>query len=166
MKSNLTLNPSSLSSLQGALVDYFCEPRYAVSQFFRGGSAMKRVLICLMVLTMAPSALAAGGGKRDDQVKRLNRASEVFNEIMGAPDKGIPSDLLDKSECIAVIPGLKKAGLGFGGKYGKGVVMCRKPERKNWTAPSFLTIEGGSFGLQIGVQQTDIVMLIMNRSGM
>jgi lipid-binding SYLF domain-containing protein len=116
-------------------------------------------------LAVSPAVLAAGGWKRDDEVKRLKRAAEVFDEIMAAPDKGIPGDLLDKSECIAVIPGLKKGGLGFGGKYGKGVVMCRKPERKNWSAPSFVTIEGGSVGLQIGFQQADVIMLIMNRSG-
>jgi lipid-binding SYLF domain-containing protein len=130
-----------------------------------GGRLMKRVLIWLLVLTIAPVAVARAGGKRDDEVKRLKRAAEVFDEIMAAPDRGIPQDLLDKSECIAVIPGLKKGGLGFGGKYGKGVVMCRRPERTNWSAPSFVTIEGGSFGLQIGFQQADIVMLIMNRSG-
>jgi len=127
---------------------------------------MKRILIALLLMsTFAPAVAAAGGGSKNDEIKRLTRAAEVFNEIMGAPDKGIPGDLLDKSECIAVIPGLKKGGLGFGGKYGRGVVMCRRPERKNWSAPSFVSIEGGSFGLQIGFEQSDIVMLIMNRNG-
>src|SRR6185503_10379150 len=79
-------------------------------------------------------------------------------------DEVIPGDLLDKCECIAIVPGLKKGGLGLGGKYGKGIVMCRKPN-KTWTAPSFLTIEGGSIGLQIGFTQIDVVMLIMNRKG-
>jgi lipid-binding SYLF domain-containing protein len=128
---------------------------------------MKRLVISLAVtLAIAPMALGAGGGKRSDQVQRLQKAANVFHEIMGAPDKGIPGDLLDKSECVAVIPQLKKGGFGFGGKYGKGVAMCRKPDRKSWSAPSFVTIEGGSFGLQIGFQSADIVMLIMNRSGM
>jgi lipid-binding SYLF domain-containing protein len=83
---------------------------------------------------------------------------------MQTPDKGIPGDLLDKAECVGIIPGLKKAGLGLGGKYGKGIVMCRQG-KKGWSAPSFVTIEGGSVGFQIGVQQTDVVMLIMNRKG-
>jgi lipid-binding SYLF domain-containing protein len=83
---------------------------------------------------------------------------------MKTPDKGIPADLLDKSECVAIVPGLKKGGLGIGGKYGKGVIMCRKSDR-NWTAPSFITIEGGSIGLQIGFTQIDVVMLMMNRKG-
>jgi SH3 domain-containing YSC84-like protein 1 len=101
---------------------------------------------------------------RSDEVKRLQRATEVFQEIMKTPDKGIPEDLLDKADCIAVVPGLKKGGLGIGGKYGKGVIMCRKPGH-NWTAPLFITIEGGSFGLQLGFEQIDVVMLIMNRKG-
>ena len=101
---------------------------------------------------------------RADSVKRLEHASEVFGEIMKTPDKGIPGDLLDKAECIGIVPGLKKGGLGIGGKYGKGVVMCRKPDR-TWTAPAFVTIEGGSFGLQIGFTQVDVIMLFMNRKG-
>src|SRR5580765_3967645 len=101
---------------------------------------------------------------RSDEVKRLQRATEVFSEIMKTPDKGIPADLLDKCECVGIVPGLKKGGLGIGGKYGKGLVMCRKPDR-SWTAPSFITIEGGSVGLQIGFTQIDVVMLMMNRKG-
>jgi lipid-binding SYLF domain-containing protein len=120
----------------------------------------------LLMLLVAPIAFAGGGkSERADEVKRLNRAREVFSEIMSTPDKGIPDDLLDKAECVAIVPGLKKGALGFGGKYGKGVVMCRKPDRK-WTAPSFYTVEGGSVGFQIGFSQTDVVLLVMNRSGM
>jgi len=112
----------------------------------------------LIVSTVALSA------DRGDEVKRLQRATEVFSEIMKTPDKGIPGDLLDKCECVGIVPGLKKGGLGLGGKYGKGLVMCRKPDR-SWTAPSFITIEGGSVGLQIGFTQIDVVMLMMNRKG-
>ena len=112
----------------------------------------------LIVSTVALSA------DRGDEVKRLQRATEVFSEIMKTPDKGIPADLLDKCECVGIVPGLKKGGLGIGGKYGKGLVMCRKPDR-SWTAPSFITIEGGSVGLQIGFTQIDVVMLMMNRKG-
>lgn len=126
---------------------------------------MKRFLtLFFLLLVIAPAALAVGEGKADE-VKRLSRATEVFKEIMRIPEKGIPGDLLDKAECIAIVPGLKKGGLGIGGRYGKGVVMCRKPDR-NWSAPSFLTVEGGSIGLQIGFQQIDLVMLVMNREGM
>lgn len=115
----------------------------------------------LSLLLVSTAALAA---KRSDEVKRLQRATEVFHEIMKTPDNSIPGDLLDKSECVAIVPGLKKAGLGLGGKYGKGVVMCRKRD-KSWTAPSFISIEGGSVGFQIGFEQIDVVMLIMNRKG-
>jgi SH3 domain-containing YSC84-like protein 1 len=118
-------------------------------------------ILCLILV----SSVGLAAPKRSDEVKRLQRAGEVFKEIMRTPDKGIPSDLLDKSACIAIVPGLKKGGLGIGGRYGKGVVMCRRPDR-SWSAPSFLTVEGGSFGLQIGYQQIDLVMLIMNREGM
>lgn len=117
-----------------------------------------------LLLLVAPTALAQGK-ERADEVERLNRATGVFKEIMRIPEKGIPGDLLDKAECVAIVPGLKKGGLGIGGRYGKGVVMCRKPDR-NWSAPSFLTVEGGSVGLQIGFQQIDLVMLVMNREGM
>src|SRR5262245_37935966 len=102
---------------------------------------------------------------RKDEVQRLRRASEVFKEIMATPEKGIPEELLDKCECIAIVPGVSKGGFVVGARYGKGVVMCRKADRQ-WTAPSFLTIEGGSFGLQIGFQKIDLVMVVMNRNGM
>jgi lipid-binding SYLF domain-containing protein len=126
---------------------------------------MSKSIFSLLLVLMACPAFATTPAERADEVKRLNRATQVFKEIMRTPDKGIPGDLLDKSECIAIVPGLKKGGLGIGGRYGKGVVMCRKPDRQ-WSAPSFLTIEGGSIGLQIGFQQIDLVMLVMNREGM
>jgi lipid-binding SYLF domain-containing protein len=113
------------------------------------------------LLFLSSAALTANRG---DEVKRLARATDVFQEIMKTPDKGIPADLLDKAACIAIIPGLKKGGLGLGGKYGKGLIMCRKPNR-SWTAPSFITIEGGSIGFQIGFTQIDVVMLFMNKKG-
>jgi len=123
---------------------------------------MKRFLTFpLFLIVLSSSALTAD---RSDEVKRLARATDVFQEIMKTPDKGIPGDLLDKAECVAIVPGLKKGGLGLGGKYGKGLIMCRKPNR-NWTAPSFITIEGGSIGFQIGFTQIDVVMLFMNKKG-
>src|SRR5436853_1668187 len=125
---------------------------------------MKSLLAVFVLLVLMVPAAFAGGGKRSDEVQRLQRAAEVFKEIMAIPDKAIPDDLLNQSECIAIVPGLKKAALGFGGKYGKGVVLCRKADRK-WSAPSFITIEGGSVGFQIGFSQTDVVLLVMNRKG-
>ncbi|MFL6213099.1 MAG: lipid-binding SYLF domain-containing protein [Blastocatellia bacterium] len=125
---------------------------------------MKSLLAVFLLLILTAPVALAGGGKRSDEVQRLRRAAEVFTEIMAIPDKAIPDDLLDRSACIAIVPGLKKGALGFGGKYGKGVVMCRKPDRR-WSAPSFITIEGGSVGFQIGFSQSDVVLLIMNRKG-
>lgn len=121
-------------------------------------------LIFAAVFTLAASPVF-GQKERADEVERLRRATQVFNEIMRTPDKGIPVDLLNKSECVAIVPGLKKGGLGLGGRYGKGLVMCRDGNRQ-WSAPAFIRITGGSAGLQIGFQQIDLVMLIMNREGM
>ena len=118
-------------------------------------------ILAVFLLIVSTVAIAFN---RSDAVKRLQRATQVFKEIMSAPDKGIPEDLLDKCECVGIVPGLKKAGLGLGGKYGKGVLMCRKSDR-SWTAPSFITIEGGSIGFQIGFTQIDVVMVMMNRKG-
>jgi lipid-binding SYLF domain-containing protein len=123
---------------------------------------MKKFLVSGLLLLFVSSAVLTAD--RGDEVKRLSRATDVFQEIMKTPDKGIPGDLLDKSECVAIVPGLKKGGLGLGGKYGKGLIMCRKSNR-SWTAPSFITIEGGSIGLQIGFTQIDVVMLFMNKKG-
>lgn len=125
---------------------------------------MKYFLAVTFSLLLVCSA-ALAGGKRSDEVQRLNRATEVFAEIMKTPDKAIPDDLLDKAECIVIVPGLKKGALGFGGKYGKGVVMCRKSNRGGWTAPLFMAVEGGSVGFQIGFSQSDVVLLVMNRKG-
>jgi len=95
--------------------------------------------------------------------RRLVRAGEVFHEIMGTPDRAIPHALLQRAQCIAIIPCVKRVGLGFGGDFGRGVVTCRN--RRSWSAPLFLTLGGGSFGLQMGAQQTDLVLLILNEEG-
>jgi len=92
------------------------------------------------------------------------KASKVFGEIMGTPDKGIPSDLLNKAECVAVFPSVVKAGFIVGGKAGRGVASCRT--KTGWSAPAFLEIKGGSIGLQAGGSSTDVVLLFMNTEGM
>jgi lipid-binding SYLF domain-containing protein len=101
----------------------------------------------------------------DANVERLNKAAVVFGEIMQAPDKGIPQEFLEKAECAVVIPGLKKGAFIFGGKYGRGFFSCRKKGAPGWSAPAAVRIEGGSFGLQIGGSETDVVMLVMNERG-
>lgn len=95
---------------------------------------------------------------------RLQRSAHVFHEIMSAPDGGIPDLMLRHAQCVMIVPGYKRAGFGFGGEMGKGVVTCRLAAG-GWSAPLFVTLDGGSFGLQIGAQESDLVMLIMNRAG-
>jgi len=95
---------------------------------------------------------------------RVEAAGTVLDEIQGAPDQRIPEEVLGSAECVAVVPSLLNAGFVVGGRYGKGVASCRT--EKGWSAPAFFRIGGGSFGLQIGAQATDLVMLIMNKNGM
>src|SRR5229473_2374636 len=107
--------------------------------------------------TKAPEANTKASG-------RVEAAGTVLDEIQGAPDQRIPEEVLGSAECVAVVPSLLKGGFVVGGRYGRGVASCRTP--KGWSAPAFFTIEGGSFGLQIGGQAVDLVMLIMNQEGM
>jgi lipid-binding SYLF domain-containing protein len=101
----------------------------------------------------------------NDVPKRLSEATTVITEVMGTPDKGIPQDLLNKAACVAVVPGVKKGAFIVGAKYGRGFVSCRNANGIGWSAPSGVRVEGGSFGFQIGGSETDVVMLIMNKSG-
>jgi lipid-binding SYLF domain-containing protein len=122
---------------------------------------MKKILIALVVLLSTTAALADG---RSDDVERLQDGAKVIDEIMSAPDSGVPEEIIDNAKCIAVIPSMLKAAFGVGGSYGKGVASCRTP--KGWSAPAFFSLRGGSFGFQIGGEAADIVMLIMNDEGM
>ena len=99
-----------------------------------------------------------------DTAQRLTSSAEVFQEIMQVADKSIPQKLLDKSECVIVVPGMKKGAIFVGGKYGRGFVSCRK-DGGGWGPPAAIRIEGGSFGLQLGGSETDVVMLVMNARG-
>jgi lipid-binding SYLF domain-containing protein len=110
-------------------------------------------------------ALTGGVLYGADAPQRLDAAADVMSEIMSAPDKGIPQDLLEKSECIVVVPGLKKGAFIIGAKYGKGFMSCRKPNGVGWSAPGSIRVEGGSFGFQIGGSETDVVLLVMNKGG-
>jgi len=107
-------------------------------------------------------ARAASPGRENAQ--RIHVAAEVFDEMMSAPDKGIPRDLLRKAECVGIVPGLKRAAFIAGAKYGKGVLVCRTAAGR-WSGPSVIRIEGGSFGFQIGAGETDLLFLVMNRHG-
>jgi len=103
-------------------------------------------------------------GKESAPDKRLQDAAAVVNEMMGMPDKGVPQSVLDKAHCIVVIPGLKKAAFIVGGQYGRGYASCRKSGGA-WGPPAAVRMEGGSFGLQLGGQSTDVILLMMNQRG-
>src|SRR5580704_808272 len=124
------------------------------------------VLLAVTVCVLAgSSALAADDQSKDTKtVDRVQAAGDVLNDIQAAPDTGIPTEILSKAECVAVVPSMLKGGFIVGAKYGRGIASCRTP--KGWSAPAFFTIGGGSFGFQIGGQAVDLVMLIMNQNGM
>src|SRR6202165_2823124 len=96
---------------------------------------------------------------------RLKTSSEVLTEIMTAPDKGVPQELLEKSQCIVIVPGMKKGAFIVGAQYGRGFIMCRGLSGSGWSAPAAVKVEGGSFGFQIGGSETDAIMLVMNKRG-
>ena len=119
---------------------------------------LKRILIATTLVLLV--ALTAVASNREDDVTRTDKATQVFKEIMNAPDRGIPQDLLESAKCIAIIPGDVKFAFIFGGNYGRGLATCRTGH--GWSAPMFLAIDGGSVGYQIGGSSTDIVLLFMN----
>ena len=123
---------------------------------------MKKLLVLVLLAILSGAARAAES--REKVVDRVDEAATVLDEIMAAPDKGIPQEVLGSAECIAVVPSLFKGGFVVGAAYGKGAVTCRT--QKGWSAPAFFRVEGGSFGLQIGGQAVDLIMLVMNDNGM
>src|SRR5258705_3864420 len=119
----------------------------------------------LLTLAMSGAMYAKDqDDKASDQIKRSNPAANVLDEIMGAPDKGIPQEVFEKAKCVAVVPSMIKGGFIVGARYGKGVATCRTSS--GWSAPAPITIAGGSWGLQFGGEAVDLVMLIMNDRGM
>jgi len=121
---------------------------------------MKRVFLsALMVLPLFADK------DIDEHSKRIHESATVLGEIMRADDKGIPQDLMEKAQCVGVVPNLKRAGFIVGGKYGKGVLTCRNESATGWSAPSTIRIEGGSIGFQIGAGETDVVFVVMNQRG-
>jgi len=128
----------------------------------KGRCSVKLMIATAMATTMALTPLVAAD---NEAAKRLNDAAIVFSEVMDAPDKGIPQDLLEKAHCIVIVPDLKTAALGVGGKYGKGYLSCRNKSGAGWSAPATVRIEGGSVGFQIGASSTDLIMLVMSERG-
>ena len=122
---------------------------------------MKNAFLTALLLSLASGPLLAD--KETDE--RLANAAKAFEEIMSAPDKGIPGGVLDKAECVVVVPGMKKAGFIVGGSFGRGAISCRDKGKTGWGAPAMVELGGGSVGLQIGAEATDVVMLVLNRTG-
>ena len=115
---------------------------------------------------IAAVTLGAGLLSAAEAPERLQAAAESLKEVMDTPDKSIPQELLDKAQCIVIVPGLKKGAFIIGAKYGKGFVSCRRSGGVGWSAPGSIRVEGGSFGFQIGGAETDVFMLVMNQKGM
>jgi len=130
---------------------------------------MRQLLVVLVLLCSLTPVIAANEDSKAQEINskasaRIEAAGTVLDEIQAAPDNRIPEEVLGSADCVAVVPSLLKGGFIFGGRYGRGVASCRT--EKGWSAPAFFTIGGGSFGLQIGGQAVDLVMLIMNKEGM
>ncbi len=126
---------------------------------------MKKVMsLLLMSLIGLVGTFAFAGSAREDSVDRLQKSVDVLHAVMSIPDKGIPEEVLAGAKCIVVVPDLVKGGFVFGGKHGRGVATCRTSE--GWSAPAFVSVGGGSWGLQIGIEDVDLVMLVMNDRGL
>ncbi len=121
-------------------------------------------ILAVMTASIFASTMAIAAEEPSEQVKRMDAAASVLDEIMGTPDKGIPEELLDSAKCVAVIPSMIKIGFVFGGRHGRGIATCRTTS--GWSAPAPFSVTGGSWGLQIGGEAIDVVMLVMNDNGM
>ncbi len=125
---------------------------------------MKKIISLLLMSFMGMvGSYAWAGSAREDSVARLQSSVDVLQAIMATPDKGIPEEVLSNAKCILVVPNLIKGGFILGGKHGRGVATCRTSS--GWSAPAFVSVGGGSWGLQIGVEGVDLVMLVMNDQG-
>ena len=126
---------------------------------------MKKTISLLLMSVMGMvGTYAFAGSAREDTVNRMERSVAVLHAIMATPDKAIPDEVLSNAKCIVVVPDLIKGGFVFGGKHGRGVATCRTAE--GWSAPAFVSVGGGSWGLQIGIEGVDLVMLVMNEQGL
>lgn len=126
---------------------------------------MKRqIMVVTAALAIASLGWAAGDTPREQATDRMDKAADVLHQIMASGDKGIPEEVLEHAKCVAVVPHMVKGGFVFGAEGGRGVATCRTSN--GWSAPAFFSIEGGSWGLQIGVEGIDLVMIVQNDKGM
>lgn len=126
---------------------------------------VKHVAVGILLGVVATGATITARAAGKDEVKRVRRATTVLNEMMRAPDKAIPRNIVEKAEAIAIFPGVKKAGFVVGGQWGRGIISVRDANTRHWSSPAFLTMTGGSVGAQIGGTEIDVILVIMNRSG-
>jgi lipid-binding SYLF domain-containing protein len=127
---------------------------------------MRTTLLTILTIGATIFAPLAMAEKESSATDRIDAASDVLGDMMHAADKGIPQDLMNHAQCVVVVPNMKKAGFIWGAKYGRGFAVCRKAGGSGWTAPAAMRIEGGSFGLQIGGSESDVVILINSDKGM
>lgn len=123
------------------------------------------ILAVALATFMGTACVARADQDKTDVVERLQSAAQVLHELDNAPDKGIPNGVFKSAKCVAIVPSMIKGAFIFGGKHGRGVATCRLPDGK-WSAPAFFTITGGSWGLQFGVQDVQLVMMVMTDEGM
>jgi len=125
---------------------------------------MKKIMLTLAAVSLATTMTCTAEQDKQDTTERLDKAANVLHEVMAAPDKGIPEEVMEHAKCVAVVPHMIKGGFVFGAQGGRGVATCRTEH--GWSAPAFFAITGGSWGLQIGVEGVDLVMIIQNDEGM
>jgi lipid-binding SYLF domain-containing protein len=125
---------------------------------------MRNTLSVIFAIAGTLSTAAYAADREAKVEDRLDASADTLADMMKADDKGIPQDLLDKAKCVVVVPGMKKAGFIFGAKYGRGFAACRR--NGGWSAPASMRVEGGSVGFQIGLSETDVILLVMNDGGM
>lgn len=122
---------------------------------------LRKIVLSLAAVAVSGAILQAA----TEADKRLQASATVLSEVMGIAEKSIPQDLLNSAECVVIVPGLKKGAFIVGGKFGRGFITCRKTSGLGWSAPAAVRVEGGSFGFQIGGSETDVIMLVLNKSG-
>jgi len=127
---------------------------------------MRKALVHILAIASSIGTAAYAADREIKVDDRLDASAETLTDMMGASDKGLPQNLIEKARCVVVVPGMKKAGFIFGAKYGRGFAVCRRAGGVGWSAPAAMVVEGGSVGFQIGASETDIVLLVMNEGGM
>jgi len=127
---------------------------------------MRTTLLTILTIGATVFAPLAMAEKESSATDRIDAAADVLQDMMHQNDKGIPQDLMNHAQCVVIVPNMKKAGFIWGAKYGRGFAVCRKAGGSGWTAPAAMRIEGGSFGLQIGGSESDVMLLVNNERGM